>query len=154
MNERGNVGVFPAARYLRWPGSGRRWAASSGIPAATAASAQTPAGSPGRPASCSAAGGAAWTTGGTPAAPRCGGDAERLAWRETPRPRGACWENKYVLQVASLDDGQRPRGPRCILGRKAAPEVGTLDQRVSIVRDQRPAGDGSVINRERNYGNR
>lgn len=55
-----------AARYLRWRGSGRRWAASSDTPALTAVSEQTPADSPGRPTSCSAAGGGGWTRGGTP----------------------------------------------------------------------------------------
>lgn len=83
----------PTGQYLRWQGNGRRWAASSDTPATTAESAQTPAGSPGRRASRSAAGGEAWRRGGTPTDRRC---------REREVLSASEWSTKLQQQLAKV----------------------------------------------------
>lgn len=51
---------------------------------------------------------------------------------------------KDILEVASLHDSQRPRGHRCIVARQAAPEVSTLNQRVTFICYQSPERDGLI----------
>lgn len=51
---------------------------------------------------------------------------------------------KDILEVASLHDSQRPRGHQCIVARQAAPEVSTLNQRVTFICYQSPERDGLI----------
>lgn len=74
--------------------------------------------------------------------PALWGGQEALAG--TPRQEAEL-RQEDLLQVASLNDGQRPRRRGGVLRREAAPKVGALDQRVSFVRDQRPAGDAASL---------
>lgn len=52
---------------------------------------------------------------------------------------------RVLLEVPPLHDGQWTRGHRCVVGRKAVPEVGALDQGVSLVGDQSPERDGGEV---------
>lgn len=102
-------------RHLHWPGSACRWAASNGIPALTAGWERTLTGSPGRPASCSAEGGAVWRPGARPADQHCREQRNALhshvpSQKEDSGVSRRGWKVTVVLEVASLHDGQRPWG--------------------------------------------
>lgn len=100
-----NVISWVRDHHLHWPGSACRWAASNGIPALTAEWERMLTDSPGRPASCSAEGGAVWRRGVRP------GDQHWREQRNVLQDSGVRRGAERSLSYLKLRPCMTARGP-------------------------------------------